>query len=185
MLAADRWDFARRLAVATLMLARGVADGLAGRRVVARYGDDFNLHLGPLGQRGYSHSRAGRRVFAEIGRVDFIHRLKIIHAGEENGRLHNVLKVQVFRAQDGADIFEDAFGLFRNVVGNDLPGFWIERDLPGAKKHRAAANRLRVGPNRSRRITGRNDFLHPGMLSEARPVTTRHSRRREAERSVP
>ena len=48
---------------------------------------------------GDRHGRAERAgLFAEIGRVDLVYGLKITHAGEENGRLYNVIKVQMFRA---------------------------------------------------------------------------------------
>ena len=52
------------------------------------------------------------------------------------------------------DILEHAPRLFGNVVGNDLAGLGIERDLAGAKEHRAAADGLRIRPDRGRRVTG-------------------------------
>ena len=97
------------------------------------------------------HGGAGRRVFSEICRVNFVHGLKIAHAGEENRGLDYVGKAQLRRFQEAAQYSRARDAFVRRcrrrrsgpLLGSS--GIW-----PAQKSMRPAADRLRVRPDRGR-----------------------------------
>lgn len=104
-----------------------------------RHRDDFDFNLRAFRQGRDGDGRTRRRILAKIRRINFVYRPQISHAGEENGRLHHVTEVQMLRFQDR-----------------------IDRNLTGAKEHRAAPNRLRIRPNCSRRVSRGTTFFIAG-----------------------
>src|SRR6266404_7816824 len=95
--------------------------------------DRFDLDPGVFRQRGNTDRRTRRRVLSEVGRVDFVHLLEVAEVSQEYRCFHDICQRELFRLQNRGHAVEDAFGLLRNVFGNDLAGFRIERDLPRTK----------------------------------------------------
>src|SRR5205085_12159542 len=129
-----------------------------------------------LRQRRNADSRSSRRILREVGRINFIHLLEIAEVGQEHGGLDDVGERQAFGFQDRNHVIEHAPGLLRDLFGNNLPAFRIERHLACAKNERAGPDGLRVRPDRRRRVGGGNDLLHPASLAGKSPHTMKWSR---------
>src|SRR5438067_8660745 len=149
----------------TWRLTRRIAGRLSVRRMAVVECDRLDLHACVLRQGGNAHRRTRGRALREVGRVNFVHLLEIAEVRQEHRRLYDVGQGELLRFQDRRDAIEHPPGLLRDIFGNDLAGFWIERDLSGAKDQRAGPDRLRVRPDRCRSLGRGNDLLHPASLA--------------------
>src|SRR6201998_3132990 len=113
---------------------------------------DFDTHI--FRKPRYLDRRARGLVRGEIARVDFVHRGKLPHIDQEDGRFDDALERGSRRLDDRLEIFEDALGLRRDVSFDHLLRFGIERDLPGEKNKTVGANRLRIGTDGLRTSIG-------------------------------
>ena len=124
--------------------------------------NSFDLYLCSPGQRRDLDSGAGRGILFEIRAINFVYGLEIAKISEENCRLNDVIKSEPLGSQNGCDVVEDSPRLRRDIAGNNLARFRVERNLTAAKKEASAAHRLRVGADRRRCFVRGNDFLHVG-----------------------
>ena len=91
--------------------------------------------------------------------------MEIAEVRQENCGLNDVIESQAFGFQDGGDVVEDAPRLHIDAAGNDLAGFGVERNLPGAIDCRSNAHGLRIRADGGGRIGSGNDLLHGPDLS--------------------
>ena len=132
------------------------------RRVLGfpRNCNGFDLYLRSLRQRRDLYGGTCRGVLFEIRTVDFVHRLKISQISEENGCLNNIIKSEPLGSQNGCNVVQRPPRLCRDIAGNDLARFRVERNLAAAKEEASAAHSLRVGADRPGRFVRGNDLLH-------------------------
>ena len=122
--------------------------------------DGVNLYLRSLRQRGDLHSGACRGTLFEIRAINFVYGLEISQISEENGCLNHAIESESLGSQNGCDVVQHSPRLRRDIAGNDLARFRVERNLTAAKEEASAAHSLRVGADRPRRFVGGNDLLH-------------------------
>ena len=96
-----------------------------------------------------------RRVCEPVG-VRAIHRHEVVHVGEIDGRLHDIVEGRAGRAHDRVEATERAVGLRRHVAVDQLPRFRVDRYLSGDEQKVAGPHGLRVGADRGR-CAGRRD----------------------------
>jgi preprotein translocase subunit SecA len=97
--------------------------------------------------------------------------LKIAQIGEEDGCLNYIIERYSLGFQNGCNVIEHAPGLGGGVAGDNLTGFWIERDLTRAIDCRSNTHRLRVGADGGRRLARGNDLLHAASLAGTHGMT--------------
>jgi hypothetical protein len=121
-------------------------------------GDHLNLKLRP--QRQSSHSDSGPRRIrcGELPGIDLVHSSKIIHVGQKDIDLDDVIRRQPGRGQNAKEIFE---GLFR--LGGDT-AFCESVDGFGAKRANASPHFLRTKPfTLSQNAIPLHQFAGPGI----------------------
>ena len=97
--------------------------------------------------------------------IDFVNDLKIAEISEEDDCFHDILENQALGFQNGSNVVKHAPGLRGDVAGDNLAGFWVERNLAAAKQEISATHRLRVRSDCRRRFARRDDFLHAADCS--------------------
>ena len=101
----------------------------------------------------------------EIRAINFVNGLEVAEIGKEDCCFDNVFESQALGFQNGSNVIEHAPGLRGDVAGDNVAGFWIERNLATAKQEISAAHRLRVRSDCCRRFARRDDFLHAAILT--------------------
>ena len=64
---------------------------------------------------------------------------------DEDRGLDNVAHLEAIEGKDGLDVFAHLRGLLDDPAGHEVPGGWINRDLPRGEERVAGADGLRVG----------------------------------------
>lgn len=74
----------------------------------------------PLVQANGKDSRPTGLDITPVGGVDLVHGSEVVHAGEEDVDLDNVVEVGAGGLEDGAQVLDAAVGVRLHVTGNDL-----------------------------------------------------------------
>jgi len=102
--------------------------------------DDFDLHVGALGQAGDLHGGARREIFREILRVNIVHGNEVGEVGEKHGGFHDVGKGQSLVIENGLYILQHAVGLRLDAADDEAAILGIDGDLSGTEQEVANAH---------------------------------------------
>ena len=123
-----------------------------------RHGDRFDFAEDLL--RELLDGDAGARGLAD--KVLLIHGIeggKVLHVGEEAGRLDDLGEIHSGGLQDGADVFAALFRLLFDLRSDDLAGGRIQGDLAGSVQKSVCCVSLGIGADRCGSILG-CDLFH-------------------------
>src|SRR5579859_987829 len=143
--------------------------------------DGRNLDLGTSRKVRDFDRRAGRRCILEIGGVNIVHLCEIRKIGQKDGCRHDAIHGQPVCRQHGLEILQDPPRLvFDGGIGQQLFGFWIDRNLSREIDGLARLDRLGIGTDRLWRIR-RGDHLLPDVLCPHVAKREAHQHRDEGE----
>ena len=118
------------------------------------------------GQGLHREGGARGRVRRESCAVDLVHCFKVVHVGEEDGRLDNLGEVGAGLLENRPHVLHHLLGLCLDGVARELALARDQADLAGHVKGVAGLDRLRVRPERRGGLVGGDDLLAHGAHGE-------------------
>lgn len=122
--------------------------------------DDFNFDLGGAREGGNLDGRTGWERGGEVSLVDGVHFCEFSEIDHEDGCFDDLTEVHVVRAENGADVFQNADGLFGDAALDEVSCDRVEGDLAGAVESISNGDGLGIGAYRCRGFGGGYHFSH-------------------------
>ena len=91
-------------------------------------GFDFNIYI--LGQAAHLYTRPGRGIIPEIRAIHLVNLAELLHVLDKDGTFDAVIKVGPGLIQDRLYILQTLFGLFLDILGNQLARAGAKGNLP-------------------------------------------------------